>query len=52
MVETEHIFYAHKIILSADSPVFKNILQKNQHVHPFIFVKGPILQLEGIHIST
>jgi len=31
---------AHKIILSAFSPVFKNLLRKNPHPHPLILLKG------------
>jgi len=31
---------AHKIILSASSPFFKNVLKKNKHSHPLIFLKG------------
>jgi len=31
---------AHKLILSAFSPVFKNLLRKNPHPHPLILLKG------------
>merc|ERR1719186_677508 len=31
---------AHKVILSACSPFFKNILIKNPHQHPLIYLKG------------
>merc|ERR1712096_176020 len=31
---------AHKVILSAFSPVFKNLLRKNPHPHPLILLKG------------
>ena len=31
---------AHKVILSGCSSVFKSILQKNPHSHPFIYFKG------------
>ena len=31
---------AHKIILSASSPFFKNILKLNKHTHPLIYLKG------------
>ena len=31
---------AHKVILSGSSPYFKNILTKNVHPHPLIFLRG------------
>ena len=31
---------AHKVILSASSPFFKNILAKNAHSHPLLYMKG------------
>ena len=31
---------AHKVILSACSPFFKNILRRNQHQHPLLYLKG------------
>ena len=31
---------AHKVILAASSPFFQNILKKNSHPHPLIFMKG------------
>merc|ERR1712129_282796 len=31
---------AHKVILSARSPFFKNILVKNPHQHPLVYLKG------------
>ena len=31
---------AHKVVLVACSPFFKNILQKNKHTHPIIYMKG------------
>merc|ERR1712112_94975 len=31
---------AHKVILSASSPFFKNILAKNAHIHPLLYMKG------------
>ena len=33
-------FKAHKFILSASSPFFKNILAKNAHNHPLLYLKG------------
>ena len=35
-----HQVGAHKIILTALSPVFRNMLQDNQHVQPIIFLRG------------
>jgi len=31
---------AHKVILSASSPFFHNILSKNPHPHPLLYIKG------------
>ena len=31
---------AHKVILSACSPFFRNILRKNSHNHPLLYLKG------------
>merc|ERR1719449_338252 len=31
---------AHKVILSACSPFFRNILRRNHHEHPLLYLKG------------
>ena len=31
---------AHKVVLSASSPFFMNILKKNKHPHPLIYMRG------------
>ena len=31
---------AHKVILSAASPFFKNIFKRNQHSHPLLYLRG------------
>lgn len=31
---------AHKVILSACSPFFKQVLRRNKHEHPLLFLKG------------
>ena len=31
---------AHKVILSACSPFFKNILKRHPHQHPLLYLKG------------
>ena len=31
---------AHKVILAASSPFFKNLLKRNKHPHPLIFMRG------------
>ena len=31
---------AHKVILAASSPFFQNLLQKNKHAHPIVYLKG------------
>jgi len=36
----DEVIEAHKVILSAASPFFKNILRKNKHAHPFIYLNG------------
>ena len=38
--EDRRHFQAHKFVLSASSPFFKDILQKNKHPHPLIYLKG------------
>ena len=31
---------AHKVILAASSPFFKNLFKRNKHAHPLIFMRG------------
>ena len=31
---------AHKVVLATSSPVFQNLLKKNRHPHPLIYMKG------------
>ena len=31
---------AHKLLLIVSSPFFQNILQKNKHPHPLIYIRG------------
>ena len=31
---------AHKVILASSSPFFLNLLRKNKHPHPLIYIKG------------
>merc|ERR1719491_2072486 len=31
---------AHKVILAASSPFFQNLLRKNKHPHPLIYMRG------------
>ena len=31
---------AHKVILAASSPFFQNLLRKNKHAHPIVYLKG------------
>ena len=38
--EEDHQIEAHRIILTACSPFFKNILKKNKHSHPMIYMRG------------
>ena len=38
--EDGHQIEAHKIILAASSPFFQNILRRNKHKHPLIYIGG------------
>jgi hypothetical protein len=38
--EDGHQVEAHKVILAASSPFFQNILRKNNHPHPLIYMRG------------
>ena len=38
--EDGHQVEAHKVILSASSPFFENILKRNKHSHPLIYMRG------------
>ena len=31
---------AHKVVLIASSPFFLNILKRNKHIHPLIYMRG------------
>ena len=31
---------SHKVVLSASSPVFRNILINTSHIHPYVYMKG------------
>ena len=38
--EDNQQFEAHRIILSACSPFFRNVLKKTKHSHPMIYMRG------------
>ena len=38
--EDGHQVNAHKVILSASSPFFQNLLKRNKHAHPLIYMRG------------
>ena len=38
--EEGHQVEAHKVILSASSPFFMNLLKRNKHAHPLIYMRG------------
>ena len=38
--EDDNQVEAHKVILSASSSFFQNILKRNKHSHPLIYMKG------------
>ena len=38
--EDGHQVEAHKVILSASSPLFENLLKRNKHAHPLIYMRG------------
>ena len=40
LVCEEEQIQAHKVIISACSPFFRNILRKNPHQHPLLYLKG------------
>ena len=35
-----HQVNAHKVILAASSPFLQNLLKRNQHAHPLIYMRG------------
>ena len=40
---------AHKVVLSSSSPFFKNILKRNKHEHPLIYLRGvKMSELESV----
>ena len=42
--EDGHQVDAHKVILAASSPLFQNILKRNKHQHPLIYMRGMKLE--------
>ena len=38
--EDGHQIEAHKVILAAPSPFFMQLLRKNKHSHPLVFMRG------------
>ena len=38
--EDGHQMEAHKVVLVASSPFFKNVLKTNKHPHPLIYMRG------------
>ena len=38
--EDDHMIEAHRIVLTACSPFFSNVLKKNKHPHPMIYMMG------------
>ena len=44
--EDGHQVDAHKVILASSSPFFQNILTRNRHAHPLIYMRG--MQLEDL----
>ena len=39
-----HQVEAHKVILVASSPFFQNMLKRNKHAHPLIYMRGMFYQ--------
>ena len=44
--DNQHI-EAHRVILSASSPFFMEVFQKNKHSHPMIYMRG--MKAKGLH---
>ena len=38
--EDGHQIEAHKVILAVSSPLFENLLKRNKHSHPLIYMRG------------
>ena len=38
--EDSHQIEAHKLILAASSPLFQDLLKRNKHAHPLIYMRG------------
>ena len=38
--EDGHQIVAHKIVLAASSPFFQNMLRRNKHAHPVVYMRG------------
>ena len=44
LCEDGHQVDAHKVILASSSPFFQNILTRNRHSHPLIYMRGMKLE--------
>ena len=38
--EDGKLFEAHKVIMASSSPVFQNLLTRNPHPHPLVYMRG------------
>ena len=38
--EDDHQIEAHKVVLAASSPVFQNLVKRNKHSHPLVYLRG------------
>ena len=48
LVSDQDQLEAHKVIISACSPFFRNLLRRNPHQHPLLYLKASVLSTDNI----